>query len=145
MRINLQLAGWPPIASHITSLLFGVSLAHLSWRDGPMPLQLPPRAVILSLSPALMKATGAGGLQRGMRVHLLHSPGGLPTCRLSNEPFAMLETAPAPIVSAGMNALAEVSASVQAALDGELTLRAAASALSLPRCTAKPKVTYGGA
>jgi len=144
LRINLRLAGWPPIASHITSLLFGVSLAHLSWRDSPQPLQLPHHSMVLSLPAALLKAPGATGLLRGMRVHLLHSPGGMPTCRLSNEPFLLLESTPVPIVSAGLSAQAQVGASAQAALDGALTLRSAGSALSLPFCAAKPKVTYGG-
>ena len=110
-----------------------------------MPLQLPHHSMALSLPAALLKAPGAAGLLRGMRVHLLHSPGGLPICRLSNEPFLLLENTPVPIVSAGLSAQAQVSASAQAAVDGMLTLRSAGSALSLPFCAAKPKVTYGGA
>src|SRR6185312_5317134 len=93
--MHLGLNGWPPVASHVAAVLFGVSVAHLAWTEEPS-LRLPERTLALSLPPALLRRAETSA---GAHLHLVQTRAGASPCRLTRTPVTLLARLPAPVVS----------------------------------------------
>ena len=144
MRLNLSLNDWPPMASHLACLLLGVALAHLSWRDGPQPLRLPPHSVTLSLPLNSIQRTSTKFPSRGSKVHLMLRQPGNTLCRLTPESWLLLEQSPTFVLSASMQSAAEIPGITRAVGAKQLELLTYPNPQgALPLCAIKPRVTYG--
>ncbi len=144
MRLNLSLNDWPPLASHLACLLLGVALAHLSWRDGPLPLRLPPQSLTLSLPANSIQRTSAKFASRGVKVQLIQRLPGNTPCRLTPDPWLLLEQNPTFVISGGIHSAAEIPVISRAVGAKQLDLMAFSNLEGAPPlCAAKPRVTYG--
>jgi hypothetical protein len=77
-----------------------VALAHLSWRDGPLPLRLPPQSLTLSLPANSIQRTSAKFASRGVKVQLIQRLPGNTPCRLTPDPWLLLEQNPTFVIRA---------------------------------------------
>ena len=141
MRLDLRLNGWPPLASHLTALLVGVALAHLSWKEGPPPIRLPPKSVTFVLSQAATQRHAGRRLGRNMKVDLLDKSNASDECRLSRDPWVILDAEPLLIVSSPLANFLELSSMAKSVAANQVEVVPASAKVAM--CFAKPKVTYG--
>jgi hypothetical protein len=121
-----------------------VALAHLSWRDGPLPLRLPPQSLTLSLPANSIQRTSAKFASRGVKVQLIQRLPGNTPCRLTPDPWLLLEQNPTFVISGGIHSAAEIPVISRAVGAKQLDLMAFSNLEGAPPlCAAKPRVTYG--
>lgn len=140
--VHLGLNGWPPLASHTTALILGVAMAHLSWSEPPPAPKLPPKSLIIHLPKATTRLAEKS-FARGASVYLVKFLEGGLACRLTAESLVLLEAQPEPLVSLPFTSAGGVGEIVKEVRSGELVVKGAAAAATLPLCSVRPKVNYG--
>ena len=140
--MRLSMAHWPPFASHLACILVGVSAAHLTVPESP-PIRVPPKTIVLALPTEILRQ-GGGGLGRGASTHALRVATGQGLCRLSEQSLKLLEREPHPLLAIPFDEAATVGRLLRELKAGDLALRPADAALSLPACLNRPRVVYGG-
>lgn len=141
--MQLSLNGWPPVASHVTCILVGMSIAHLSRGAPEQRLRMPPKSVAIAMPPGSVGAN----LARGSKVYLVKTSDDGPTCRLSRAQLTVLDptavlTLPlseAPSLSTAWPGLRNAKGSASGVMTAD-----ARTSETLPLCRANAKVVYGG-
>lgn len=135
--MQLSLNGWPPVASHVTCLLLGMSLAHLS-RGAPVAkTSLPPKAVALAVSPTVLDRS----LPRGGKVHGIRAGASGGGCRWTESALTILE--PGSVVAA-LGSSEDLGPLLKAWRGGTLRLVDAGAGARLSPCRSSARVSYGG-
>lgn len=139
--MQLSLNGWPPVASHVTCILVGMSIAHLSRGAPDVRVRIPPKAIALALPPGALPP----GLSRGTKVHLIRGSDGS-GCRLSRTPFAVLD--PQAILTLPFAEAGDLGAALsvfKASAPSSSAIRAVSgpAGAALPPCRSSAKVVYG--
>lgn len=149
--MQLSLFGWPPVASHVTCLLTGLALSHLTQVSHAESPRFPPHSVLIALdAPRAFHADPT--LKPGSRIYVVKKEGA-ERCRTQDVPFLLVASKPQIIIAIPQHMASSVTLFTDAeSLDSTRTKRVktnafeivpAANAGSLLPCLRPPRVTYG--
>lgn len=135
--MRLTLNGWPPVASHVTCILVGMSVAHLS-RGTPAPSTKVPANSVMFATPAGIVPDGT---KQGSAIHLIRNKGRQRHCRLTRAPLTVLNGGRS--LAAPMNALDDLPMTLQALRNRTAIGVGSETAETRPLCLTSTKVVYG--
>jgi hypothetical protein len=97
--MRLSLFGWPPVASHVTCLIAGLALAHISQQDSKETLKLPAKSLILTLGDLDASTMNMRSKTKsGAKIFAIKKYDNS-TCRLHDKPLIVIATKPQIILS----------------------------------------------
>lgn len=139
--MQLALNGWPPVASHVTCILVGMSITHLS-RSAPPPRSvLAPKTVAFGLAPGLLDRK----LPRGSKVRLIKTLPDGGKCHLGEGSTSVVEPGSSIGLTLSSSAAAErdLANVLRAIKERGVTIADAKTSAAIPACHQSAKVMYG--